>query len=93
MRHFPTARSSTSATGTPTAARRWRPRGSSPATRLAEYLDEQGVAYTPFDSLDDVLGRPQLIGRSARTVSTSCSRLGARTRIQTPGLRSDATKN
>ena len=47
-------RSSSSATAGPTAARR------SPADRvfardgLARYLDEQGVAYEPFETLHDV---------------------------------------
>ena len=51
----PASRTSTSATATPTAAPRSPPIGSSRATGSPRYLDEQGVAYEPFDDLNDVV--------------------------------------
>ena len=50
-----TARSSTSATATRTAASRWRPTRVFARDGLAEYLDEQGVSYERFETLSDVV--------------------------------------
>ena len=48
------ARSPTRATATPTAASRSPPSVRFARDGLAEWLDEQGVAYEPFDDLHDV---------------------------------------